>query len=164
MENFWDGAELFWLCLVFLCLRIHLGSEGPWKPPGGSLLSILQQRIPTSTVSPQVEETTSLSNFYINHELANDSTAHQQSAGPGQGSWSGLENNLTVIDSRCCRKLQTSEVPFSPASGKVQGGVDAYISYFIALFSLQLRKDSLSKQNTHCLRSMSFHWAGSMGF
>lgn len=40
----------------------------------------------------------------------------------GQGRGSGLKNNLTVIDSRCCGKLRTSEVLFSLASGKVQGG------------------------------------------
>lgn len=125
--------------IVFLCLKIHLISEGPRKPPRGALLSILKQHMPTSTESPQTGENTSLSNLHMNQDLANDSTAHQQSAAsavPGWGSWSGLESNLTVIGSRCCRKFQTSEVLFSPASGKVQGGVDAYISYFIALFSL----------------------------
>jgi len=115
----------FWLCLVFLCLKIHLGWEGPWKPPQGTPLSILQQGIPASPESPQTEQSTSLSIFHTNHDPANDSTAHQQSAAsavPGRGHRSGLESNWTVIDSRCCRKLQTSEVPSSPASGKVQGG------------------------------------------
>lgn len=105
-----------------------------------------------------MEKTPALSNFHINQASANDSTAHQQPAVLGQGGWSRLQSNLTVINSRCCRELQPVRSCLALLLAKFKR-VDAHISYFIAQFCLRLRKDLLSKQSTHCLRSRSLHWA-----
>lgn len=80
-----------------------------------------------------MEKITPLSNFHVNQTLANDSTAHQQPAVLGQGGWSRLESSLTVIDSRCCRELQSVRSCLALLLAKFKR-VD--ISYFIAQFSL----------------------------
>lgn len=126
LSEAWRISEMelnyFWLHLEFLCLKIYLGQEGPCKHASRALLSILQQYI-------QMEEITLLSNCLINQDLA--ITALHTSSLPQALCWvrvAGLDSRAiwrsVPIDRQfqMLQKLQTSEVPFSPASGNVQGG------------------------------------------
>lgn len=137
-------------------IRISVLKAAPWESPKGVLL---HPCTPTSAECHIIL----CPNFPINHRPADSGTAHHCLAVSTVLGWGGCPGlgDLILIVSRCCRKRQPSAKPGCWQSSR---GVDAHISCFIALFSLQLSEDALSKQCTCCLHSTSFHPAASGGF